>query len=142
MAQYTRKQVVEEAHKLGKMLADIEEIDRFKQLEAKLNDNMKIQGHIKKIKALQKQAVNLQAYGKEEALKKVEGELDRLQNELDEIPVVSEFKESQVLINDILQMITSTISRELTNEIIRSTGGDLLKGETGSKTSTSGDCAH
>ncbi|KHE72520.1 RicAFT regulatory complex protein RicA family protein [Halobacillus sp. BBL2006] len=138
MAQYTRKQVVEEAHKLAKMMADIEEIDRFKQLEAKLNENQKVQSHIKKIKALQKQAVNFQAYGKTEALQKVEGEIDRLQNELDEIPVVAEFKESQVLINDILQMVSSTISREVTNEIIRSTGGDLLKGETGSKAQNSG----
>ncbi|UOR12648.1 RicAFT regulatory complex protein RicA family protein [Halobacillus amylolyticus] len=133
MAQYTRKQVVDEAHKLAKMMADIEEIDRFKQLEAKLNDNTKVQSYIKKIKALQKQAVNFQAYGKTEALEKVEKEIDRLQDELDSIPVVAEFKDSQMVINDILQMISSTISREVTNEVIRSTGGDLLSGETGSK---------
>lgn len=141
MAQYTRKQVVDEAHKLGKMMADIEEIDRFKQLEAKLNENMKVQSHIKKIKALQKQAVNFQAYGKSEALEKVENEIDRLQEELDGIPVVAEFKESQTIINDILQMITNTISREVTNEVIRSTGGDVLKGETGSNTSSE-SCSH
>ncbi|MFZ0370682.1 MAG: YlbF family regulator [Halobacillus sp.] len=134
MAEYTRKQVVDEAHKLANMMANIEEIDRFKQLEAKLNENQKVQSHIKKIKALQKQAVNFQAYGKSEALERVEKEIDRLQNELDEIPVVAEFKESQTVINDILQMVSSTISREVTNEVIRSTGGDLLKGETGSKT--------
>lgn len=141
MAQYTRKQVVDEAHKLGKMMADIEEIDRFKQLEAKLNDNIKVQSHIKKIKALQKQAVNFQAYGKSEALKKIEGEIDRLQEELDEIPVVAEFKDSQMIINDILQMVTNTISREVTNEVIRSTGGDVLQGETGSK-SQNDSCSH
>ncbi|RWZ60417.1 hypothetical protein EQV77_03740 [Halobacillus fulvus] len=140
MAQYTRKQVVDAAHELGKMMADIEEIDRFKQLEAKLNENLKVQAHIKKIKALQKQAVNLQAYGKGTALEKVEQELDRLQSELDEIPVVAEFKETQVVINDILQMVSSTISREVTNEVIRSTGGDVLKGETGSKENTG--CSH
>ncbi|MGP4075168.1 RicAFT regulatory complex protein RicA family protein [Halobacillus sp. K22] len=134
MAEYTRKQVIDEAHKLANMMANIEEIDRFKQLEAKLNDNQKVQSHIKKIKALQKQAVNFQAYGKSEALERVEKEIDRLQDELDEIPVVAEFKESQTVINDILQMVSSTISREVTNEVIRSTGGDLLKGETGSKT--------
>ncbi|MCA1009311.1 MULTISPECIES: RicAFT regulatory complex protein RicA family protein [Halobacillus] len=134
MAEYTRKQVVDEAHKLANMMANIEEIDRFKQLEAKLNENQKVQSHIKKIKALQKQAVNFQAYGKSEALERVEKEIDRLQDELDEIPVVAEFKESQTVINDILQMVSSTISREVTNEVIRSTGGDLLKGETGSKT--------
>lgn len=141
MAEYTRKQVVEEAEKLAKMLANIDEVERFKQLEAKLNENEKIQLLIKKIKALQKQAVNFQHYGKTEALKKVESELDRLEHELDSIPVVQEFKDSQLVINDILQMITNTIAREVTNEIIRSTGGDLLKGETGSRKANS-TCGH
>ncbi|MFD1018266.1 RicAFT regulatory complex protein RicA family protein [Thalassobacillus hwangdonensis] len=141
MAEYTRKQVVEEAEKLAKMMANIEEIDRFKQLEAKINENKKVQGNITKIKALQKQAVNFQAYGKSEALEKVEKEIDRLQAELDAIPVVSEFKESQVVINDILQMVSNTIAREVTNEVIRSTGGDVLKGETGSKVNNS-SCSH
>ncbi|MDC3416323.1 RicAFT regulatory complex protein RicA family protein [Aquibacillus salsiterrae] len=136
MAQYTRKQVIEEAHKLALMMANIEEIDRFKQLEAKLNENQKVQIMIKKIKALQKQAVNFQAYGKEEALKKVESEIDRLQDEIDSIPIVQEFKDSQLVINDILQLVTNTIAREVTNEVIRSTGGDVLAGETGSKVAT------
>ncbi|WP_101843957.1 RicAFT regulatory complex protein RicA family protein [Halobacillus sp. Marseille-P3879] len=141
MAQYTRKQVVDEAHKLAKMIADIEEIDRFKQIEAKLNENQKVQSHIKKIKALQKQAVNFQAYGKTEALERIEKEIDRLQDELDAIPIVAEFKDTQMVINDILQMISSTISREVTNEVIRSTGGDVLSGETGTKKENS-SCSH
>lgn len=132
MAKYSRKEVIDEAHKLANKMANIEEIDRFKKLEAKLNDNTKVQSSIKKIKALQKQAVNFQAYGKHEALKKVEAEIDRLQAEIDEIPIVQEFKESQVVINDLLQLVTNTIAREITNEIIRSTDGDVLAGTTGS----------
>ncbi|MFG6115036.1 RicAFT regulatory complex protein RicA family protein [Halobacillus sp. MO56] len=141
MAEYTRKQVVEEAQKLAKMMANIEEIDRFKQLEEKINENKKIQENISRIKALQKQAVNFQAYGKTEAQQKVEKEIDRLQAELDAIPIVEEFKSSQTIINDILQMVSNTIAREVTNEVIRSTGGDVLKGETGSKVSNSA-CNH
>ena len=133
MAEYTREQVMEEAGKLAKMMASMEEIDRFKQLEEKLNENQKIQVLIKKIKALQKQAVNFQAYGKQEALKKVEAEIERLEAEIDDIPLVQEFKDSQGSINSILQMVTNTIAREVSNEVIRSTDGDLLAGETGSK---------
>src|SRR5699024_1873826 len=114
MAKYTKAEVLEKAHNIAAMMANMEEIDRYKQLEAKLNENQKVQTNIKKIKALQKQAVNFQAYGKEEALKKVEKELDRLQNEIDEIPVVQEFKDSQVVINDLLQLVSSTIAREIT----------------------------
>ncbi|APC48556.1 RicAFT regulatory complex protein RicA family protein [Virgibacillus halodenitrificans] len=142
MAQYTRTEILNEAKKLASMLASTEEIDRFKQVEAKINENQKVQQLIKRIKALQKQAVNFQAYGKSEALKKVEAEIDRLQEEIDAIPVVQEFKETQVVVNDVLQLVSGTIAREVTNNVIESTGGDLLAGETGSKKQNSMGCGH
>ncbi|MDY0408219.1 RicAFT regulatory complex protein RicA family protein [Virgibacillus soli] len=141
MAEYTRKEVLDEAKKLAKMLANIDEINRFKQVEAKINGNRKVQLYISQIKALQKQAVNLQAYGKQEALKKVETELDRLQTELDDIPVVQEFKDTQTAVNDVLQLITGTIAREVTNDVIESTGGSVLRGETGSKLQNPTTCS-
>lgn len=138
MTQYSREEVLEKAKQLSTMMANTEEIARFKEVEAKLNDNIKVQELIKKIKAMQKQAVNLQAYQKFEALKKVETELDRLQQEVDEIPVVEEFKEIQLVVNDVLQMITGTIAREVTEYIVESTGGNVLSGETGSKVKSNG----
>ncbi|MBR3121504.1 YlbF family regulator [Oceanobacillus profundus] len=142
MAEYTRKEVLDEAKKLATMLANTEEIDRFKQVEAKLNENQKVQKLIQKIKTLQKQAVNFQAYEKREALKRIESEIDRLQEEIDSIPVVQEFKETQIVVNDVLQLVSKTISREVTNNVIESTGGDLLAGETGSKTNDKSGCSH
>ena len=70
------------------------------------------------IKGLQKQAVNLQHYGKPEALKKVEDKIASIEQELDEIPVVQEFKQSQIEVNELLQIIASTISNTVTDEII------------------------
>ena len=125
MAEYTRKQVIEEAQELAKKLSKIEEIDRFRQLEIKINENKKVQAHIAKIKALQKQAVNLQHYDKHGALEQVEAELDRYQKELDEIPIVQEFKDSQVVVNDILQRVTKTIADEETNEIVGESDEDV-----------------
>lgn len=142
MAEYTRTEVMDQAKKLANMLANTDEIDRFKQVEAKINGNQKVQQLITKIKTLQKQAVNFQAYEKKEALKRVEEEIDRLQEEIDSIPVVQEFKESQVNVNDVLQLVTGTIAREVTNEVIESTGGDLLSGETGSKLKNGSACSH
>ncbi|MFD2628462.1 RicAFT regulatory complex protein RicA family protein [Oceanobacillus kapialis] len=142
MAEYTRSQVLDEAKKLAAMLANTEEIDRFKQVEAKINQNQKVQKLITKIKALQKQAVNFQAYEKKEALKRIEEEIDRLQNEIDEIPVVQEFKETQIVVNDVLQLVSGTIAREVTNNVIESTGGDLLAGETGSKIKKNTGCSN
>lgn len=134
MVEYTRDQVLTEAKELASMLAKTEEIERFKQVEAKINQNEKVQKLISRIKTLQKQAVNLQAYEKTEALKKVEAEIDRVQEEIDSIPVVQEFQEIQVVVNDVLQLVSGTIAREVTNHVIKDTDGDLLAGETGSKT--------
>ncbi|WP_339227786.1 YlbF family regulator [Oceanobacillus sp. FSL K6-2867] len=142
MAEYNRKEVLDEAKKLASMLANTEEIDRFKQVEAKLNGNQKVQKLIQKIKTLQKQAVNFQAYEKREALKRIEAEIDRLQEEIDSIPVVQEFKETQIVVNDVLQLVSKTIAREVTNNVIESTGGDVLAGETGSKIKDNSGCSY
>lgn len=142
MTEYTRKEILDEAKHLASMLASTPEIDRFKQVEAKINENQKVQHLITRIKALQKQAVNLQAYGKKEALNKVDNEIDRVQAEIDAIPVVQEFKETQIVVNDILQLVTGTIAREVTTNVIESTGGDVLAGETGSKRKSTPTCDH
>lgn len=124
MAEYTRKQVIEEAQELAKKLSKIEEIDRFRQLEIKINENKKVQAHIAKIKALQKQAVNLQHYDKHGALEQVEAELDRYQKNWMK-SIVQEFKDSQVVVNDILQRVTKTIADEVTNEIVGESDEDV-----------------
>ncbi|WP_099355300.1 RicAFT regulatory complex protein RicA family protein [Fredinandcohnia onubensis] len=140
MAQFTKEQIVERATELAKMIAETQEVDFFKRAEAQINQNKKVQEIIETIKSLQKQAVNFQHYGKSEALKQVEDKIDNLQAELDSIPVVEEFKNSQLEVNDLLQLVAHTISNNVTNEIITSTGGDLLAGETGSKVNNNSGC--
>src|SRR5699024_9105358 len=108
MQEYSREEVLTEAKKLAEMLANTKEIERFK-----------------------KQAVNLQAYEKKEALKIVEDTLAEAEEELDSIPIVNEFKEIQETVNNVLQLVSGTIAREVTNHIIESTGGNLLEGKTG-----------
>ncbi|HLR73563.1 MAG TPA: YlbF family regulator [Pseudogracilibacillus sp.] len=133
MTIYSREEVLNHAKELAAMLSKTEEIERFKVLEAKVNENEKIQRLVTKIKTLQKQAVNLQAYEKKNALEIVEAEIDKAQEELDSIPVVEEFQEIQAVVNDVLQLVSGTIAREVTNHVIKDTGGDLLHGKTGSQ---------
>ena len=131
MAKYTKDVIVARAEELARMVAETDEVDFFKRAEAQIHENKKVRTMIDEIKGLQKQAVNLQHYGKPEALKKVEEKIDQIEQELDEIPVVREFKQSQLEVNELLQIIASTISNTVTDEIIQSTGGDVLHGETG-----------
>lgn len=141
MKVYSKDEIVEQAKELAKMISETEEVDYFKKAEAQIHKNENVKRAIDEIKALQKQAVNLQHYGKWEALKKVEAEIDALQDKLDSIPVVQEFKSSQTYVNDLLQLVASTISNNVTDEILISTNGDVLKGETGAAVeSKKGNC--
>ncbi|RLQ91642.1 RicAFT regulatory complex protein RicA family protein [Falsibacillus albus] len=143
MGKYTKDDIVERATELAKMIAETEEVDFFKRAEEQINENQKVREMIASIKSLQKQAVNFQHYGKLEALKMVEEKIEKIEEELDAIPIVQQFKESQIEVNDILQIVSSAISNTVTDEIIKSTGGDLLYGQTGSqvKNSTPGSCS-
>ncbi|HYK74917.1 MAG TPA: RicAFT regulatory complex protein RicA family protein [Pseudoneobacillus sp.] len=142
MAKFTKDDIIARARELAGMIAETEEVDFFKRAEAQIHDNEKIRLMISDIKGLQKQAVNLQHYGKPEALKRVEDKIASIEQELDELPIVAEFKQSQVEVNDLLQLIANTISNTVTDELIRSTGGDVLRGETGASLKNEGSCAH
>ncbi|EIT85158.1 hypothetical protein A374_12700 [Fictibacillus macauensis ZFHKF-1] len=129
---YSKSEILDKAKELAQMIAATEEVDFFKKAEAQINGNQSVSTLIASIKSLQKQAVNLQHYGKAEAHKEVEAKIDAMMKEMDEIPVVQQFKQSQEDVNDILQMVSHTISNTVTDEIIESTGGDQLRGTTGS----------
>lgn len=139
MAKYTKDDIVARAAELARMIAETDEVDFFKKAEAHIHENPRVKALIADIKGFQKQAVNLQHYGKREALKKVEEKIASIEEELDAIPIVQEFKQSQLEVNELLQLIASTISNTVTNEIITSTGGDLLSGETGASIKSRGD---
>ncbi|SDC60663.1 Cell fate regulator YmcA, YheA/YmcA/DUF963 family (controls sporulation, competence, biofilm development) [Terribacillus halophilus] len=113
---YSTDEILKQAESLAEEMGNLDEIEQFHQLEAKLNENQKVQTYINQIKMKQKQAVNLQAYGKREAQQQMEKEIDELQAKIDSIPVVQEFKESQVITNHILQSISQNIEHTVFNE--------------------------
>lgn len=127
---YKKTDIMDKARELAKMMAQTAEVEFFKRAEAQINENLKVQQTIADIKKLQKEAVNLQHYNKVEALKEVEAKIDALQDEIDELPIVQQFKESQIEVNQLLQLVSNTISGTITDEIIESMGGDKLKGTT------------
>ncbi|KGA98520.1 hypothetical protein AJ85_03065 [Alkalihalobacillus alcalophilus ATCC 27647 = CGMCC 1.3604] len=129
-AKYTRQEVLTKAKELASMMAETEEVDFFKKAEKQINEHLRVQELIAQIKKLQKEAVNLKHYNKSEALKQTEAKIDELQDEIEQIPLVQEFQQSQVDVNDLLQMVSNTITKKITEEIITSMGGDVLRGTT------------
>lgn len=142
MAKYTKDDIVARANELAQMISETEEVDFFKRAESQIHENDKVRELIADIKGLQKNAVNLHHFGKEQALKNTEAQIAKLEAELDAIPVVQEFKQSQIVVNDLLQTIANAISNTVTDEIITSTGGDVLRGQTGTDYEKSSKCDH
>ncbi|GKV67871.1 hypothetical protein NCCP2716_03690 [Sporosarcina sp. NCCP-2716] len=129
---YTKEQIIEKAREIAHMIANTEQVELFKQTEAHINENKKVREKIASLKSLQKQAVNFQEYDKERALGIIEKKIEEIENEIDAVPLVQEFKQSQADVNELLQLVSHTISNRVTDQIIESTGGDVLKGQTGS----------
>jgi cell fate (sporulation/competence/biofilm development) regulator YmcA (YheA/YmcA/DUF963 family) len=123
--------IMEQAKELAALIANSEEVERFKQAEEKISANGRVQGLIAKIKQKQKRLVTLEHNRQYDLIPQIEQEIDALQDELDSIPIVLEFKQTQQDINELLQMITSVIANKVSEHIIVSTGGDPLYNETG-----------
>ncbi|MEY9975886.1 RicAFT regulatory complex protein RicA family protein [Lysinibacillus sp. RC79] len=140
---YTKDDLIKKSHEIAHMIANTPEVEFFKKAEAQINENQQVRERIASLKSLQKQAVNFQHLGKEKALKLIEDKIEKIEEEINAIPVVQQFKESQGDVNDLLQLVSNTIANNVTNEIVRSTGGDVLRGETGSyvANTTPGSCS-
>ena len=110
---YSNEDVLNKATEVAKSLDQLEEVQTFKALKAQLDQNKKVKDKINAIKQLQKQAVNLQAYGKTNAVKALDAEIDEIQADIDHLPIVGEFKANQVVVNDILKQLIESIDHQV-----------------------------
>lgn len=107
---YSKEEILAKAQKIAEHMSESEQVSFYKQAEAKISANRKVQALVDQIKKYQKESVNLQHFGKTEAYHRNEALIDHLQTELDAIPVVQEFKQSLEDVNDFLQLITKLVS--------------------------------
>ena len=133
MANYTKDDLIAKAQELAQMIAETEEVDFFKKAEAQIHENQRVRELIASLKSLQKQSINFEHYGKEKAYKQVQDRINAIETEIDQIPIVQQFKQSQVEVNELLQMVSSSISNKVTDLIIESTDGNVLRGQTGAE---------
>lgn len=129
--QVDTKEIMKKARELANMIAQTKEVDFYKRAEQQIKMNERVQTLIDELKSKQKQMVMFESANKLDLAKKVEAEYNQLHEELDSIPIVSEFKQSQIEVNDLLQMVTNVIVNTVSERIILDTGGNPLTGETG-----------
>lgn len=128
MAQISNHPILRSTRNLAELLLQTEEIVRFRQAESQIQKSEKVQGIIATIKRKQKEWVHAKHYQKSEYTRLLEKELAELQDELDSLPIVREYQQSQVEVNDLLQMIQDVIADTVSKKIEVETGGEILSG--------------
>lgn len=114
--------VKEDITKKAKELADLiftsEEVQHYRRAEQQINGNERVQQLISQIKKKQKEVVAFETTFKNaDMVKKIEAEMEELQDELDGIPIVSEFQQSQSDINYLLQLVVSIVRDTVSEKI-------------------------
>ncbi len=127
----TDKEILAKARELATLISRTKEVDFYKRAEQQIKHNERVQELISQLKQKQKQIVMFESMNRPDMVKKLEEEYNQLQDELDSIPIVAEFKQSQLDVNDLLQMVTTVITNTVSERIILDTGGNPLTGETG-----------
>ena len=112
-----REDILAKAKELARLISTSSEVQFYRQAERQIAANEHIQKIISAIKKKQKEAVAFEKFENPAMVKKIEAEIDQLQDELDQIPIVSQFKQSQEDINYLLQLVM-TVIRDTVSEII------------------------
>lgn len=104
-----REDILAKAKELAELISTSNEVQFFQKAEQQISSNDHIQTLISAIKKKQKEIVAFESFENKKMVEKIEKEIEELQDQLDNIPIVSEFRQSQEDINYLLQLVMSVI---------------------------------
>ncbi|WP_422661492.1 RicAFT regulatory complex protein RicA family protein [Paenibacillus sp. EC2-1] len=119
-----REDIMEKAGELAELISTSEEVRMFQQAEEKIRNHERVQDLIKTIKKKQKEIVAFETFQNKDMVAKIEREIEQLQDEIDGIPLVVEFQQSQSDINYLLQLVVSVIHDTVSQKVNVETGKD------------------
>lgn len=119
-----REDIMAKAGELAELISTSEEVKMFQQAEEKIRNHERVQDLIKTIKKKQKEIVAFETFQNKDMVAKIEREIEELQDEIDGIPLVVEFQQSQSDINYLLQLVVSVIHDTVSQKVNVETGKD------------------
>ncbi|WP_091170275.1 RicAFT regulatory complex protein RicA family protein [Paenibacillus sp. 1_12] len=123
MAHYTntelivREDILAKAKELAELISTSNEVQFFQKAEVQISSNDNIQVLISAIKKKQKEIVAFESFNNAKMVEKIEKEIVDLQDQLDSIPIVNEFRQSQEDINYLLQLVMSIIRDTVSDKV-------------------------
>ncbi|MNR20001.1 hypothetical protein D3C85_1368200 [compost metagenome] len=112
-----REDILAKAKELADLLTTSNEVQFYQKAEKQIASNPDIQTIISSIKKKQKEIVAFETFQNKKMVEKIENEIEVLQDELDGIPIVNEFKQTQEDINYLLQLVMSVVRDTISEKI-------------------------
>ncbi|WP_373229512.1 RicAFT regulatory complex protein RicA family protein [Cohnella sp.] len=113
-----REDILARAKELAQLITTSEEVAMYQQSEKLIQSHDRVQGLITTIKKKQKELIAFQnTFNNPKMVEKIEAEIDAIQDEIDGIPIVQQFQQSQVDVNYLLQSIVSVIRDTVAEKI-------------------------
>lgn len=130
MEPQSREDIINKAKELAGLIGSSEEVQHFQKAEKLIQNHERIQSLISVIKKKQKEIVAFESMKNQTMVDKIEAEISALQAELDSIPLVNEFQQSQSDINYLLQLVISVIHDTVSKRVSVENGNDAVAEET------------
>jgi len=113
-----KEDIMAKAKELAEVIFHSDEVQQYRRAEQQINSNERVQALINQIKKKQKEVVAFEkTFKNPDMVKKIEGEMETLQDELDNIPLVTQFQQSQSDINYLLQLVVTVIRDTVSDRI-------------------------
>ncbi|WP_374020989.1 YlbF family regulator [Paenibacillus thiaminolyticus] len=112
-----RDDIMAKAKQLAEMICTTEEVNQYQKAEKLVQTHDRVQELISAMKKKQKEIVAFESFQNQAMVEKIEKEIDELQQELDNIPLVVEFQQSQTDVNYLLQLVMSVIRDTVAEKI-------------------------
>ena len=111
---YKRQEdILKHADVLARRINNLEVVKDYQSIEQQIHNNKTIESKMKSLKKQQKQSVNFQNYGKDTAFRQSENQIHHIENEINNLPIVEEFRSAQYDANELLQMMIKTMEDRL-----------------------------
>lgn len=130
MEPQSREDIIKKAKELAGLIGSSEEVQHFQKAEKLIQNHERIQSLISVIKKKQKEIVAFESMKNQTMVDKIEAEISELQAELDSIPLVNEFQQSQSDINYLLQLVISVIHDTVSKRVSVENGNEVVTEQT------------
>lgn len=119
-----KEDILAKSRELAELIGTSEEVLTFKKAEQQIQGHERVQSLIAQMKKKQKEIVAFESMKNAAMVARIEGEIAELQAQIDAIPLVTEYQQSQADINYLLQFVMSAIEDTVSRKVHVESGAD------------------